>query len=266
MSNCVYCNTSSNLNTELTITLEDGNKVTVAICDEHAEEASIKTAKAAYLEKQTEIQKVIEQARALGLNISETAGGLAIAQAAPAPEPPPQLPAEVEQAQPEPTQQVRRTPRKNGDNLEEDPDVVSTDRLDSHRGMHSVGGGTDFGSVESLSSHDMDGFKEKLPDQARKGVAKMGIAEGREGQPIIIPRVRKDGTGTTRVNIVKTDDRVLQESFKKMAKDSMEDRVPDFARSGYSNSTRDCPICRGECEVNGETCPKCKGQGIISVY
>lgn len=260
---CVFCNSPNDLNTQITVTLDDGSKVKVDICDEHAEDATVKTARAAYMRRQDAINAVLEQARALGLNVSEPTGpsGLVIAQEIPKP-----VSALTKQAPQVPNvQSPQRAPTKN-DDLENDPDVVSTDRLDSHRGMRSVGGSAGNTSVESLPSHDIDNLKEKLNPDARKGVAKMGIAEGRAGQPIIIPKVRKDGTGTTRVNIVKTSDNMLQESFKKMAQDSIQDRVPDFARSGYSNTTRTCPICKGNCEVNGQICPKCDGNGIINVY
>lgn len=262
MSTCVFCNSTSDLNTEMNITLEDGSKVRVIICDEHAEDATVKTARAAYQKRQDEIKHVIEQAKALGLNISEMPNGLTLAQSA---DPLPQTAIEPRSQQPAQPAPQARIPVKN-DDIGDDPDVITTDKLDSHPGMRSVGGGTDFGNVESLSSHDVNAFKEKLPEDARKGVAKMGIAEGREGQPIIIPKKRRDGTGTTTINIIKIDDRHLQESFKRMAGDSMNGKVPDFARSGYQNTTRTCPICRGEGEVNNQECPKCKGNGIISVY
>lgn len=238
----------------MTITLDDGSKVKVHLCDEHAEDATVKTARIAYMKKQDAINAVLEQARALGLNISES-NGLVIAQEAPKPAP------QQTQVTNQPT---KKSPVKN--DLENDPDVISTERLDSHPGMLSVGGSAGNTSVESFSSHRIDGLKEKLEPSLRKGVAKMGVAEGRDGQPIMIPKVRRDGTGTTRLNIVKTSDNILQESFKRMAKDSIQDRVPDFARSGYSNTTRTCPICRGEGEVNGQQCPKCGGVGIINVY
>ena len=243
----------------MTITLEDGSKVSVSICDEHAEEATVKTAKLAYLKKQDAIQAVLEQARALGLNISDSKpSGLVIVQ---------------ETIKPQPKQQVSQLERKQavktdlGNDLDpSDPNVVSTAKLDSLGGMRSVGGSVGTSNVESLSSHDLANLKEKLDPNIRRGTAKLESVEGRGGQPIVIPTVRKDGTGTTRINIVKTSDAALQESFKKMASDSREDRLPNFARQGYNNTTRNCPICYGNGEVGGKDCPKCGGQGIISVY
>lgn len=254
MPSCVFCNSLSNLNTEMSITVDD-NKISVHICDEHADDATVKTARDAYMRKQEEIQKVLEQAKALGLNISTTGSGLVIAES------PRQQP-----QQPQRVQQIQQIKKSISDDFENDPDVVPTTKLDSHRGMSSVGGGTEFGMVESINSFDMGNLRDKLPEEARQGVAKMTVVEGRQGQPLMIPKKRRDGTGTTVINIIKTDDQSLQESFKRMAGDSMQDNVPNFARAGYRNTTKDCPLCYGNCEMQGRECPKCKGTGVISLY
>jgi len=124
---------------------------------------------------------------------------------------------------------------------------------------HGVGGGG--------NSYNRGQFSDKLSSDVLKGDAEMTVCEGREGLPMIIPAVRRDGTGTTRINIANTEnDNALQDRFKKMAQDSMNDNVPNYARSGYKNTTRNCPICKGDGSVRGSECPKCKGQGIISVY
>ena len=66
---CVYCGGSDNLNTTFTITIDE-EKIKVFICDEHAEDASVKTAKEAYLKKQKDIDSFLAQAKALGLNVT----------------------------------------------------------------------------------------------------------------------------------------------------------------------------------------------------
>jgi len=270
MSQCIYCGSSKNLNTSLTITLDNGSKHTVDICDEHAEDASVKTAKAAFLEKQDKIKQLLEQAKALGLNVSETSGGLLIAETT-TPESTSRwggierspdadlIPEAVEQQVPKPQPAI-----------EMEDGFVSTEFVDRQRNITSVGGNTISGSVQSYSSYDTSDVRAKLPENALKGKVKMGIVEGREGQPLALPQQRVDGTGTTRINISKAeDDRKLQERFKKMAQSSMQDQAPDFARSGYQNSTATCPICRGDGAVkmgkNMQSCPKCSGSGIISI-
>lgn len=259
--NCVFCNNTQNLNTQLTITLEDGAKVNVLICDEHAEDATVKTARAAYLDKQKQIDALIEQAKKLGLNIGgfQQQGALLVPTSVNNPPP---------TAGTAPVAQNVQTDDLSGD------DVVSTEMLDSRGGMVSIGGATDFGNVASHQSHNVSGIADKLPEEVRKGKAKMATVEAREGMPIVIPETRIDGTGTTRIRITKKeDDGKLQQRFKKMAKDSIErDKTPNFAREGYQNTQTECPICRGTCRIKQNVggvmkdvvCPKCNGMGSIS--
>lgn len=253
---CIYCGTAKDLNTSMTVTLDDGVKHTVNICDEHAEDASIKSVKEAFIAKQAQIQAVLEQAKALGLNISDV-GGITVAQAEPAP---PSAPPSPSAPQGQPT--AKEQPEL-GD------DFIPTDMIDKDRTITSVGGNTDMGNVASYQSYDISGTRGDLPDDVLKGKVKMEVMEGREGQPLAVPQQRVDGTGTTNININRSEnDGRLQERFKKMAASSMGDQTPDFARAGYSNTTATCPICRGDGTVKmgakSQMCPKCDGSGIIS--
>ena len=254
MSTCVYCGVSENLNTTLQITLDNGEKVTVAICDEHAEEATIKSARVAYTNKQKQIDDFLAQAKALGLNISiNTGNNLSVVQApvqqAPVQQAPQYAPQQVSQAQP----------------ILEGDDVVSTDFIDNKM-MRSVGGG----GVESFSSFQAGSSKDKLDPSLLRGRAKITMMEGREGIPIAIPERRVDGTGTTRIKISKREnDQNLQNRFKRMAEDSIRDRSPDF-KSGYRDSMKSCPLCHESGSIRNMNqdivCPKCQGSGVISVY
>lgn len=254
MSTCVYCGVSENLNTTLQITLDNGEKVTVAICDEHAEEATIKSARVAYTNKQKQIDDFLAQAKALGLNISiNTGNNLSVVQApvqqAPVQQAPQYAPQQVSQAQP----------------ILEGDDVVSTDFIDNKM-MRSVGGG----GVESFSSFQAGSSKDKLDPNLLRGRAKITMMEGREGIPIAIPERRVDGTGTTRIKISKREnDQNLQNRFKRMAEDSIRDRSPDF-KSGYRDSMKSCPLCHESGSIRNMNqdivCPKCQGSGVISVY
>jgi len=252
---CVFCG-SDEINTQMTISLDDGSKVQVGICEEHAEEATVKSVRTAYLAKKQEIDDIIAKARELGIEFTDPGPGKLIT-ATKIPQP----------------QAVQQETLPTGEELEEGDDVVSTSVVDNHKGMVSVGGQTEMGSVESVRSIDVNSLTDKLPEEARRGKAKMAIVEAREGQPIVVQQHRTDGTGTTRINVSKKEnDATLQRRFKNMANQSMQEDgpTPDFARQGYQNSTTTCPLCRGDCVINNGgqkiDCPKCDGAGVISIY
>ena len=244
---CVFCNISNDLNTEMTIKLEDESKITVHICDEHAEDATIKTARAAHLGRQQQIDALLAQAKELGLELKLSEGGVVT--------PEDKEIKETKVAKVE-NKESPKVPGMEGD------DVVSTSQIDSSNGMVSVGGQAGGHAVDSHSSHDVGSLSDQLPAEVTTGKAKMTMAEGRGGQPIAIPQKRVDGTGTTRINIVNTGgDRALQDRFKNMASDET------GSKDGYQGMS-DCPICKGDCVVMNKneesTCPKCQGSGFIS--
>lgn len=269
MAQCVFCEATDNLNTQISINLDGGKKVVVDICDTHADDATPKSAKAAYLEKQGKAEALIAQLKAMGMDVSSLGQTGKIITAT-----------LTEKPKPKPVVQETEVWE---DDLKGD-DVIDTTVLDSKsRGMVSSGGAAAMGGssvpVSGHSSFDVTGAANGLPPdqrtallQARKGKAKLVVMEGRDGQQLVIPEKRVDGMGTTRLKIVKKEDDVrLQSRFKKMAKDSIDrDRVPDFARSGYSNTQADCPMCHGHCTIvhnkREVSCPKCNGAGVISVY
>lgn len=263
MNQCVFCESTENLNTTLTIALDNGIKVNVAICDKHAEDASVKSAKTAFLEKQKKLDEIIAQAKALGFNLVPSTGPIVLAQ--PVPETIQTLTQPASQPAPQPvsrqlTQQQLEPIVESGENL------VPTELVDRRGGIVSVGGLAGGETVASLSSHDLNSLESKLPEGARKGQVQLAVTEGREGMPLAYPAMRVDGLGTTRVQIKKFEDDVaLQRRFKRMADKSMKDDTPNFAREGYSHSFVTCPICRGDKVVNGKTCPKCNGAGDIAV-
>ena len=260
---CVYCGSVINLNTTFSITINENEKVQVLICDDHAEDASVKTAKEAYNLKQRQINDFLAQAKALGLDITINDGSkLALVTE-------PKRSAQVPDNIPVVAQNAV-APWFDDSSMVGD-DVVNTDMIDNNRSIRSVGGSTDYGLVDSYNSLDRNSLSDKLDPSFFRGKAKITMAEGRDGQPIAIPEHRIDGTGSTRIKIVKTeDDQRLQTRFKKMADDSKGGKTPDFARSGYQNTMKMCPLCRGDSTIknNGETlvCPKCNGSGMISVY
>jgi hypothetical protein len=203
------------------------------------------------------IKEVLNMAKELGLSITEE-GGISVAKAEPKAEPPPP-PSPAPPADPPKQQPPTST-----------DEMIPTDAI-AERPMSSVGGSTSMGAVNSYNSYEVSGNADKLPEETRKGKVKMAVVEGREGQPLAIQEKRVDGTGTTQISIHKNEnDGRLQDRFKRMAQDSMNDNVPDFARSGYANTTTTCTFCQGKGTVKstqGEIeCPKCHGSCIISIY
>lgn len=271
MVKCVYCEKTDTLNTQLTVKLEDDTRITVDICDDHSEEATVKTAREAYQSNQDKIAVVLEQAKALGLNITEGAGGLTIAEKPSEPAPAP-VQAMTEQsvmvAQPALVSQPINP--KIVSKEEEEEGWIDTGMVDGQQGMQSIGGNVSGHSVTTHASHQVTGQKDVLPQGTRRGKVKMQLVEGRGGQPIAVPAKRVDGTGTTRIKIQqKEDDHKLQRRFKDMAtktRSTFDNAAgPDF-RSGYNDTTRTCPICRGNCVINDQDCPKCDGMGFIQVH
>ena len=261
MTQCVFCQAQDNLNTQFTITIENGERVACDICDLDAEDATAKTVREAYLSKQTKIKELLEQAKAFGLDlvsVTQRPSGLIIPTSKTQPIQPPKS----------------KNSSQNHNQVTNDlvgSDVVDTAKLDKARGLMSVGGSTEMGYVQSLPSHDMNSLHDKLPEEVRKGKAKMAIVEGRAGQQIAVPIKRVDGTGTTRVNVkqIENDSR-LQNRFKSMAQASINNEGEPGFREGYQNFQIICPLCHGDMTVRNAgkdiECPKCHGSGQISVY
>lgn len=261
MNTCVVCGAGNNLNTKLTIIINNEN-IVVSLCDEHSEDTTVKVAREKYLERQNQVDLLIEQAKKLGLDTSslmvklapETAPAQQYQQATPAPA--------TISAHTAADSRAEKAVKMDAPKSKSEEGWISTDKYETieGRGYTSVGGQ----GAASYSSYKIAGQSDVLDESLRQGKIKMGVAEGRGGSPIPVPLERVDGTGTTRIRIINAEnDQSLQRRFKGMA--SNQDHQPDF-RQGYNDATRTCPICRGECVVNSKDCPKCKGSGLISVY
>lgn len=264
---CVYCDATDGLNTQLTVPLDDGTKITVDVCDTHSEDATVKSAREAYKKRQeqasdlqNQLAEFLAKAKALGLDINIASSGLAVA------------------SQPQ-TQQPQQTAAQTAVQTVQatdlaDEEMVSTAKLRSAKGMVTAGGQlsseTMGGAVVAggHASHSTRELQEQL-GAALDGKAKMTVVEGRGGQPLTIPQIERDGTGTTVIQVVKTDDTTLQTRFKRLADDSRQDRAPIFSLQGYEGAHGhiNCPICKGEMEIVHQgvrqKCPKCGGAGIL---
>lgn len=269
--NCIYCNTdgvpcSEVLETSLTLQL-DGEKIVVKVCDAHAEEASVKTAKTAYLAKKVEFDKFLEQAKALGITIPDPAAKIAVAVG----------PERPQRRQQEAPQQDRQAPRNETDPtlLDEAHGFYDEDKIDRRAFSPQITADT------RLSSHGVGGLQQAHDLGKTKGLlveagiqmgnarVRMAEASGRGGAPIPIPSTKIDGTGVTHVKVSQTmDPHKFDNRFKSMAAASKEDKV-HFAK-GYETDggTFPCPMCRGSGEAvnRGQACicPKCQGCGLVS--
>ncbi len=256
MATCIYCGSKDNLNTTLTIAVDDGKKAVVHVCDVHAEDATVKTARQKYLDRQSRIDELRAQAAELGLEISQpTQGGLILAT--------------VVDQQPK---QASRAPQVPDPSIN-DPEMIDARIIDARdKGMTSVGRVASGGvGVESHTSIDLKETKEKLPENALVGRVKMEVVEGRSGVPLALPTKRVDSMGTTDIRLIKVEDVDLQRKFKQMANQSRSDQgwqnLKHYGKEGYDEQVN-CTLCRGSGSIRNAgknmPCPKCDGNGVLS--
>lgn len=246
---CVYCSNTTNLNTQLMIKLDDGTTATVQICDEHAEEATIKTAKEAYLVKLKQITELLAKAKEFGLELTSVKqeGKLIV---------------------PTFAQQPQQAPPVINEDIEGMVPIAALRNKDLK--LASVEGQVGNEALESHTNYNLD-----IPEIDRSvGMVKRSVMEGRSGTPVVVDEIKIDATGTTRVVIKQVEnDNKLQARFKKLADESMADRGGNF-KSGYDQAQITCSMCNGsgfiKNKVNGViksiVCPKCSGAGILSKY
>jgi hypothetical protein len=262
LENCVICGSSENLNTSMTI-YGDGQKIEVKVCDEDADDATPKQVRQCYAEKQAQIAEVLKQAKALGLNVSPPSAGRAITTVERPVEPAQEAPVPPS-SQPEPTLNPAIAEAISGS---KEDGVLPTSVVDgvAQRIQGAAGGEA---NAEPHAAHNPNSLQDKLPAEARVGKVKMEAAIGRGGQPMAVPSVRVDGTGTTTVRIQQSvDDGAIQQRFKDLANSVDADGANKHSfATGYDVHL--CPICRGDSTILNkgsiETCPKCGGTGLLN--
>ena len=236
LESCIVCGSDNGLDTELTITINN-TKISVKLCTDHSEDTTPKIAKAAYLERKSDADKVMSdflaQATKLGMVV-------------------------VPQGNPE-TAVKPAGPRSAELQGGKNEGILPTSVVDNV--MQNRVAGLSGAGVEGYTFFKPDELTDQLPDGARDGLVKMQLVEGRQGTPLAIPAVRQDGLGTTRVSVGKSmSDAELQRRFKQLAA-----RDHSFGQEGYD--LHRCIMCKGDGQIaksQNETiiCPKCGGSGL----
>lgn len=225
----------------MTITLENGDKVIVFLCDVHAEDATIKSAKAAYLDRATKLEQILAQAAALGFNLA-TVGSNAITSDVPTPVPVVKPPAKV---------------------LAENVDdgFIDASIIDNASMNIRVGGNGAGGADRSYNTSEL----QKIAGPAKAKVDVVNI----RGIDMVIPTKKIDQSGTTTIRINNSfDDRAMQQKFRQISAQSIDggNNIQSY-KDGYQ--TRSCPLCNGTGHyVNrgvDTECAKCDGSGEIVI-
>lgn len=263
MGTCIYCGAKDNLVAQLTLTIDDGSKVSVDVCADHADDATIRTAKQKYMERMGEINDLLQRAKALGLELAPqpTASGLLLVQST----------GKNSAAVNEAANEVMRG-RRPVQELVDDPEMLDADIVErrERRAMVSRGGQAGAHTVESHQSIDMTDVQEQLGSDVLRGKVKMEIVEKQSGAAVAIPTKKINGLGTTTIRVVQTTDQEMQRRFKTIAEQSKSPMGWDMMRHLGKEGVEivNCPICRGDGVTRNAgkevVCPKCKGKGMLN--
>lgn len=230
--NCIVCGSSENLNTSMIINV-DNVKVSVNLCDDDAETTTPAIAKSSYFKRLDAINEFMNKAKELGINIDLNATNkLTVAT----------------ETNPKIIKSINSTPQP----IIDDGEFVDADKFDQSILTPKIGGQAGFASNQR--PNDVKNISNEL--DIGKSKVKLDVIEGNGGMPTVIPKIRKDNLGTTSVNVVKTNDDLLQKKFKN-----------SIANDNFDSAT--CSMCGGEGFISKSknesiTCPKCNGAGILS--
>lgn len=237
----------------------------MSVCDEHAEDATIKSAREKYMERQGALEALIAQAKALGVDMTfaptggssglvmvqtnsqrgNVAGQRAIGAVA-----------SRQQYVPEP--------------IEEEEGMIDASVADQKLSRRiSLSGNAGHVSVEGHSAHSTDNVRGELDPSLLSGRVKVESVERSNGSTMAIPTKKVDGLGTTTVRVVQTNDLELQRRFKDKAAQSLDPYgwmgMLHQGKDGYELTN--CPMCKGNCTIRHLNkdiqCPKCGGRGQL---
>jgi len=235
INGCIICGSPTNLNTELTISIND-EKVLIKVCDDHADDITPKIAKKLYTENLKKIDKILAEAKKFGLVLSNDNASPILT---------------VKQEQPQPCNSCST---QQDITINENKNIIDKQKAKQIQSMRAPRATGDVRSTQSMM--DISAIERKLPG-LENGDVEMGVASGVAGAPLVIPKTIRDITGTTTISINKSfDDNALQRRFKDMSEQSITGHIQ------FGNYGNDCQACGGSKTVNGEICQRCGGSGI----
>ena len=249
---CIFSGSSENLNTSMSIKLDDGKMVEVWISDDYVDQATPKAVKEAYLKSQQELIKLTEAAAKFGMKlvpIDQAVGNVS-----------------VQSQQPNINQHVQSHPMRSsqpqqGDVVVQAPSVKAPSpnqhkKIRDFNPTIKIEGGL-AGELGSNEAYQM-----QLDENA---IVEAEIVQVRGGVQAPIPKTTQDKNGTLDIAVVKgAGDQGIQRIFKDAVNASQN---KEFCfREGYTVKFVTCPMCRGsKVMIGGGRCKKCNGMGEIEV-
>jgi hypothetical protein len=285
-SKCIRCGSTTSLNTILPVTIENV-KYEVALCDEHAEDTTIKQVKECVIQRLKEIDELLKKANELGIELGDKK--LIIIESPKEPEASPQMPPQEPETTPSTSPQtshkiVKKAPapkttiqyKKNNPQ----PKPISSSMV---RGVHGVAQGkvaaANLERRESLSTSSVvegairNAKKRNLIDEDKEvslptiRSKEQQVVEGRGRKPMVIPKTIKYSDGVTNIHVVNTGgDKTIQDRFRDLAQDSMQGDRPRFCYGADGYDVIPCNACdgTGTAKVGTGPCPKCQGVGFLN--
>jgi hypothetical protein len=280
---CICCGSSSNLDTILTVTVDDV-KYQVTVCDEHAEDITPKQVKEKVREKINEYNQLVDKMKEFGMDVTESSpGGIMVAEDS-------TKSSETEESEEKPSKKRKILLANTDGEVVADKEAGKQPRVIKKKVLPKVRSVS--GALASKSGNRMSIEARESVDAAaaveseiiaakKKGKGKETVevevpvtedieyqtVPGRGGRPMRIPKRIKHNQGSTKVAIVNTGgDRTIQDRFREMAdiskRTGMEGHI--YGRDGYD--TVPCNMCDGSgiAKATGEECPKCKGVGQLN--
>jgi hypothetical protein len=281
-NSCIVCGASQNLDTMLTVALEN-EKYTVAVCEEHAEDITPKKAKELVGQKVQQLNEALALIGEFGLQVNKSSGGIAVAE-----KPQEQKPIQEDSdtvAVVETEQEEEKPKIEKKVQFSKDGKTELTKRARKKRAQHlSLGGavsGATNANIEKHQGFDLDSsVSGEIAHSLEKGTIKEAVkpesqiveeqaVTTKSRGPLIVPKkVSHNIGGETTIEIVNTGgDENLQRRFKEFAQHTKESNNPHgYARGGYD--TIECTLCKGNLRVKNKgvmiQCPKCKGTGVLN--